>query len=144
MSNPGPASSTSIHPSNLATNQALRVIAMAKGVSVSALGDTPMPVINTSYWVPTTVVVSGATVDVSSVALGVYTATSGASGSGSAIRTTAALTSNTSSAFATVGAAASTSATQTAQTLYINQTTATAAGTVDVYVYGYDLSGPQV
>lgn len=144
MSNPGPASSTSIHPSNLATNQALRVIAMAKGVSVSALGDTAMPVINTSYWVPTTVVVSGATVDVSSVALGVYTATSGASGSGSAIRTTAALTSNTSSAYATVGAAASTSATQTAQTLYINQTTATAAGTVDVYVYGYDLSGPQV
>ena len=144
MSNPGPASSTSIHPQQLGTNQALRVIAMAKGVSVAALGDTAMQVINTSYWVPTTVVVTNASVDVSSVALGVYTATSGASGTGSAIRTTAALTSNTSSAYATVGAAASTSATQTAQTLYINQTTATAAGTVDVYVYGYDLSGPQV
>lgn len=143
MSNPGPASSSPIHPQVLGSNQALRVIAMAKSVSVAALGDTTMQVINTSYYVPTTVIVTNASVDVSSVQLGVYTAASGASGSGTAIRTTAALTSNTSSAYATVGAAASTSTTLTAQTLYINQTTATASGTVDVYVYGYDLSGPQ-
>ena len=143
MSNPGPASSTSIHPQNLGTNQALRLISVIKGLSVATLGDTAIPVINTSYYVPTAVIITNASVDVHSVALGVYTATGGAGGSGSAILSTAALTSNTSSAYATVSAATSTTTTQTAQTLYVNQTTATAAGTVDVYVYGYDLSGPQ-
>ena len=53
MSNPGPAITTSIHPQNLASNQALRVIAMAKGVSVGALGDIAIPVIDTAFWVPT-------------------------------------------------------------------------------------------
>ena len=140
MSNPGPASSTSIHPQNLGTNQALRVIACIKGLSVATLADTPIQVINSSYWVPTSVIVTNASVDVHSVYIGVYTA---ASQGGTAVLTAAALTSNTSSAYATVSAATSTSTTLTAQTLYVNVSTATASGTVDVYVYGYDLSGPQ-
>ena len=143
MSNPGPAITNSIHPQVLGSNQALRVIANVKGLSVGKLGDTAIPVIDTAYYVPTSVIITNASVDVHSVALGVYTATGGAGGSGSAVLSTAALTSNTSSAYATVSAATSTSATLTAQTLYVNQTTATAAGTVDVYIYGYDLSGTQ-
>jgi len=145
MSNPGPAITNSTHPSNLNSQQALRVLAVLKGVSVAALGDTPLPVINSALYLPTTVVIAnannnGATQSVASVALGVYTAPSGASGSGTAVLTTAALTGQTTPSYVTVSASTDTATALSAQTLYINQTTAVATATVDVYVYGYDLS----
>jgi len=145
MSNPGPAITNSTHPSNLNSQQALRVLAVLKGVSVAALGDTPLPVINSALYLPTTVVIAnannnGATQSVASVALGVYTAPSGASGSGTAVLTTAALTGQTTPSYVTVSSSTDTATALSAQTLYINQTTAVATATVDVYVYGYDLS----
>ena len=117
MSNPGPAITTSIHPQNLASNLVYRVIACAKGVSVGALGDTAFKVIDTAYYVPATVVITNASTDVHSVALGVYTGVNGASGSGAAVLSTAALTGNTSNAYATISAATNPNTTLTAQTL---------------------------
>jgi hypothetical protein len=38
--NPGAAQTTSNHPSNLATNQALRLIASAQSVNLNSVGDT--------------------------------------------------------------------------------------------------------
>ena len=145
MSNPGPAVTNSTHPSNLNSQQALRVLAVLKGVSVASLGDTPLPVINSALYLPTTIVIAnannnGATQSVASVALGVYTAPLGASGSGTAVLTTAALTSQTTPSYVTVSSSTDTATALSAQTLYINQTTAVATATVDVYVYGYDLS----
>jgi len=145
MSNPGPAITNSTHPSNLNSQQALRVLAVLKGVSVAALGDTPLPVINSALYLPTTIVIAnannnGATQSVASVALGIYTAPSGASGSGTAVLTTAALTGQTTPSYVTVSSSTDTATALSAQTLYINQTTAVATATVDVYVYGYDLS----
>ena len=145
MSNPGPAITNSTHPSNLNSQQALRVLAVLKGVSVAALGDTPLPVINSALYLPTTVVIAnannnGATQSVASVALGIYTAPLGASGSGTAVLTTAALTGQTTPSYVTVSSSTDTATALSAQTLYINQTTAVATATVDVYVYGYDLS----
>ena len=145
MSNPGPAVTNSTHPSNLNSQQALRVLAVLKGVSVASLGDTPLPVINSALYLPTTIVIAnannnGATQSVASVALGVYTAPSGASGSGTAVLTTAALTGQTTPSYVTVSSSTDTATALSAQTLYINQTTAVATATVDVYVYGYDLS----
>ena len=145
MSNPGPAITNSTHPSNLNSQQALRVLAVLKGVSVAALGDTPLPVINSALYLPTTIVIAnannnGATQSVASVALGIYTAPSGASGSGTAVLTTAALTGQTTPSYVTVSPSTDTATALSAQTLYINQTTAVATATVDVYVYGYDLS----
>ena len=145
MSNPGPAITNSTHPSNLNSQQALRVLAVLKGVSVAALGDTPLPVINSALYLPTTIVIAnannnGATQSVASVALGIYTAPSGASGSGTAVLTTAALTGQTTPSYVTVLSSTDTATALSAQTLYINQTTAVATATVDVYVYGYDLS----
>jgi len=145
MSNPGPAITTSIHPQLLGSNQALRLLAVAKGVSVAALGDTTASVIDTANWVPTTVVIAnannaGAAADVSSVHVGVYTA---ASRGGNAVLTQAALTSQTTVAYVTVSASSTPNTAETAQTLYVNVSSATATATVDVYVYGYDLSGPQ-
>jgi len=145
MSNPGPAITNSTHPSNLNSQQALRVLAVLKGVSVAALGDTPLSVINSALYLPTTIVIAnannnGATQSVASVALGIYTAPSGASGSGTAVLTTAALTGQTTPSYVTVSSSTDTATALSAQTLYINQTTAVATATVDVYVYGYDLS----
>ena len=142
MSNPGPAVTTSTHPSNLSSQQALRVIAVQKGVSVAALGDIAVQVNNTSAFVPVSIVVAnannaGANADVSSVNLGVYTAK--AKG-GTAVLTAAALTSQTTQPYVTVSASSTPNTAETVQTLYVNISVATATATVDVYVYGYDLS----
>jgi len=142
MANPGPAVTNSTHPSNLNSQQALRVIAVQKGVSVASLGDTAIPVINSSLYVPATVVVAnannaGATQSVASVNLGVYTA---AAKGGNAVLTAAALTSQTTPTYVTVSASSTPNTAETAQTLYVNVSVATATATVDVYVYGYDLS----
>ena len=143
--NPGPAVTVSAHPQQASTGGTLRLIAVKKGLSVAALGDTVVPVINSSLWVPVSVIVAnannaGVSADVHSVGLGVYTA---ASQGGTAILTNAALTSNTSSTYVTVSAATTPNTAETAQTLYVNVSSAVATATVDVYVYGYDLSGPQ-
>ena len=79
MSNPGPAVTSTTHPSNLNSQQALRVIAVQKGLSVAALGDTAVQVNNSALYVPVSVIIAnannaGAAVDVSSVDIGVYTA----------------------------------------------------------------------
>ena len=144
MSNPGPAITSTTHPSNLNSQQALRVIAVQKGLSVAALGDTAVQVNNSALYVPVSVIIAnannaGAAVDVSSVDIGVYTAKEG----GAAVLTAAALTSQTTTAYVTVSASSTPHTAETAQTLYFNVSAATATATVDVYVYGYDLSsGP--
>jgi len=145
MANPGPATTSTVHPSNLNSQQALRVLAVQKGVSTASLADTAIQVNNSSLYVPVSVVVAnannaGATQSVASVNLGVYTAVSKG---GSAVLTAAALTSQTTPTYVTISAATNPNTALSAQTLYVNISSATATATVDVYVYGYDLStGP--
>ena len=145
MANPGPATTSTTHPSNLNSQQALRVLAVQKGVSTASLADTAVQVNNSSLYVPVSVVVAnannaGATQSVASVNLGVYTAV--AKG-GSTVLTAAALTSQTTPTYVTISAATNPNTALSAQTLYVNISSATATATVDVYVYGYDLStGP--
>ena len=144
MSNPGPAVTTSIHPQVLGSNQALRLIATAQGVSLAATGDTSVNVIDVTSFVPVTVITAncnnaGAAVATGSIYLGVYTALAGG---GNAILTKAALATNTTTTNVSPVSASATAAanSQSAQQLYVNISSATAAGTIDVYVYGYDLS----
>ena len=142
MSNPGPAISNSVHPQGLTSQQANRLLFVLKGLPVSAAGDTALPVINSSnYSVQQIVVananVAGATTDVSGVNFGLYTQTSQ---NGTGIKTTAALTSNTSQTVVNV-ITPTTTALQSSQTLYANIAgTPVAGATVDLYVVGYDLS----
>ena len=145
MSNPGAATTVSIHPIQLGSNQALRLIAVVKGLSLAAAGDTTASVITTSSYVPTQVVIAnannaGANVDVSAVQVGVYPA---ASQGGTSILTAAALTSMTTQTYVKVSNASNPNTAQSAQTLYFNVGGTTTTATADVYVYGYDLSGPQ-
>jgi len=138
MSNPGPASTTTIHPSNLASNQAIRLLGVATGVSVSALGDAAVIQINnsTNYSV-SNVIFTNASASLTSAEAGVFTAPSAG---GTAIVADAALSALTSAAVVSQRTVATTN-TQSAQNLYVN-VSAVQAGTVtmDVYVYGYDLS----
>jgi len=141
MANPGAATTTTVHPQVLSSNQAIRLIAYATSVSINATGDAAitLPVINTTTYNVTNVVITNANKDVSAGALAIWT---GAAGTGTEIVTNAALTNNTSSAFVTKSTvvAATGTANLSAQVFYVRIGTAVASGTVDVYVYGTDFT----
>jgi hypothetical protein len=137
MSNPGPASTTTNHPSNLATNQAYRLLASAQGVNLNSVGDTVANVLNSSSYSVQDIIVANASVDLTTAELAVRT---GAGGTGTAVKTAYALTGNSASDKVVVTAADDTDA-LTGDVLYIRCTTAQgAAATADVYIYGYDLT----
>ena len=79
MANPGPSSTTTIHPSNLATNQAIRLLAYASAVPISQTGDASvtLPINNTTTYAVTNVAITNANKDVSSGALAIWTAPAG-------------------------------------------------------------------
>jgi hypothetical protein len=144
MSNPGPAVTSSSHPSNVTSSQTLRVIATLKNVNANAIANYPMQVNNSSVFLPQSLIVTnlnnaGAAVTPTGLALGVAT-TSGGSSLYGAI-TAANL--STAVGVSLVAPSAQTTAT-TVQNLYLNVTaalsTAVAGATFDVYVYGYDFS----
>lgn len=137
MSNPGAASTQSSHPSNLATNQALRLIASAQGVNLNTVGDTIAPILASSRVSVQSIIVTNASVDLTTAELAVYT---GAGATGTAVKSAYALSGNTTAAKTVVTAATSTDAI-TGTPLYIRCTTAQgAAATADVFIYGYDLT----
>jgi len=136
MANPGPATSVSNHPQNLSSNQALRLLASYQGVNVNAAGDTILPILDTSSYSVSNVIFTNASVSLSSAAAGLFTAP-GASG---AIVSNAALSALTSASVVSQRTVASTAA-QSGQNLYLNVGTPQgAAATMDVFVYGYDLT----
>lgn len=137
MSNPGPASTQTNHPSGLATNQAIRLLASYQSVNVNATGDTVLPIQNSGRWSVSNVVFTNASVDLTTAEAGVFTAPSAG---GTAIVADAALSALSSSSVVSQRTVASTAA-QTGGNLYVNVSTAQgAAATMDVFVYGYDLT----
>ena len=137
MANPGPATTNTNHPTNLATNQALRLIASAEGVNLNSVADTVATVLSSGRVSVQSIIVTNASVDLTTAQLAVYT---GAAAAGTAIKTAYALTGNTTAAKVVVTAATSTDAV-TGTPFYIRNTTAQgAAATADVFIYGYDLS----
>jgi hypothetical protein len=137
MANPGAATTVTNHPSNLATNQALRLIASAQGVNLNAVADTIAPILVAGNVSVQSIIVANASVSLSSAQLAVYT---GAGATGTAVKSAYALSGNTSAAKVVVTAATSTDAV-TGTPLYVRCTTAQgAAATADVFIYGYDLT----
>ncbi len=138
MANPGPASTQTNHPSNLATNQALRLLASAQGVNLNSVGDTVAAMVNDSGSVSVqSIIVANASVDLTTAQLAVYT---GPGATGTAIKSAYALTGNSTSAKVVVTAATSTDAIDVDK-LYVRCTTVQgAAATADVFIYGYDLT----
>jgi len=137
MANPGPATTVTNHPSNVATNQAIRLLASYQGVNVNATGDTVLPIVNTTNYSVSNVIFTNASTSLTTAAAGLFTAPSAG---GTGIVANAALSALSASTVVSQRTVASTAA-QTGQNLYVNVGTAQgAAATMDVYVYGYDLT----
>jgi hypothetical protein len=144
MPNPGPASATTNHPQPLGSNQAIRLLASAQGVNVNATGDTVMPVLNTGRYSVSNVIVTNSQVNGASGSLttalaGLFTAPSAG---GTGVVANAALSACTASSVVSQRTVASTAA-LTGGNLYVYVGTAqgaTTSATVDVFVYGYDLT----
>jgi len=138
MSNPGPASTTTIHPQGVTSNQAIRLLTVATGVNINASGDTVMPIINSNNYSVYQVIVTNASISLTTATAAVYTAPAK---QGTAIVAAAtALSGNTGSTVVNPLTVASTN-TLSGQNLYFNVATPQgAAATADVYIYGYDFS----
>jgi hypothetical protein len=137
MSNPGPASTQTNHPSNLATNQAYRLLASAQGVNLNSVADTVAAIVNSSSYSVQDIIVANASINLTTAQLAVY---SGPGATGVAVKTAYALTGNSASDKVVVTAATDTDS-LTGDNLFIRCTTAQgAAATADVYIYGYDLT----
>ena len=143
MANLGPASSSFPGYQPVNSGQALVLIASYKGLPVSAAGDFPMlPIGQINNFVATTVVTTNSTgtVNVAAATVGIYTAVSQG---GTAVLTTAALTGQTTNAFAYVRAATSVAAQvilPSEASLYVNIGTTVAGGVIDLYLYGYNVT----
>lgn len=152
--NPGPAINglpntvAGFTPVNTQTNStpvgtnALRLLAVARSVNLGTTGDTIMPIINASAWAPATVVVangqvSGVQGSIATASIGIFTA---ANSGGTALKTQAALASNTAAGSSIVAASAVVNLAYTGQNVYVNCGTALANATCDVFLYGYDQS----
>ena len=150
--NPGPASTSTpntvagITPVNSQSGSSpqlangLRLLAAAKGVSCAQAGDAAVvPILNSSRWVPESVVILsslGQTQTPATAYVGVFTKPAGAAYT---VLANAVLTS-LSATLLKYAASANTTSMTTDQNIYVNVGTTTAAGNVDVLVYGYDCS----
>ena len=141
MAAPNTVSTPNYVPLN--SQQALVLIGFIKGLNIGAAGDTAFQTLGPiSNFVPATVVTtnSAGVVNVATATVGIYTAP--AQG-GTAVLTTAALTGQTTNAFAYVRAATAVAAQVilgSEAPLYANVGTPVAGATVDMYLYGYNVS----
>jgi hypothetical protein len=146
MSNPGPAVTNSAHPSNITTSQAQRLLGVVRGVNANAVASVALPINNSSVYLPQSLVVTnsnnaGTSANASSAALSIYTAPGGSGGSGSEVFASTTLANLTTNLGTQIVTAYESTTAFTNQTLYVYVGTASGnAGTVDVYVYGYDFS----
>ena len=137
MSNPGPAITSATHPTNLATNQALRLIASAQAVNLNSVADTVAPILSAGNVSVVSIIVANASISLTTAQIGVYTL---AGGNGTAVKSAYAVSGNNSTTAVVVTAATSTDSVATTP-LFIRCTTAQgAAATADVFIYGYDLT----
>lgn len=138
MANPGPSVTSGTPTQNLATTQALRLLAVYKGVDLNKAGDTVLPVIATGNFSVFQVVLTNASISLTTAAAGLFTSPSAG---GTAIVANAALSAATGPTVVSQRTVASTAVVSGTSKLYWNVGTPQgAAATGDVYVYGYDFS----
>lgn len=138
MANPGPSTTVTANQQSVTNDAALVLIGKVIGLNVGSAADTAMTLAGPfTRFVPTTVVTtnSAGVVNVATATVGIYTQPGQA---GTAVLTTAALTGQTTNAFAFVRAATAVAAQVTSTgVLYANVGTVVAGATVDLFLYGY-------
>ena len=135
--NPGAAQTTTNHPINLSSNQAIRLIASAQSVNLNSVGDTVAQILVAGRVSVAYVLLTNASTSLTTAAFAVYTLPAAG---GTAVLSATTPTGATTAAKVVNTAASSTDAI-TGQYLYIRNTTAqAAAATADIFIYGYDLT----
>lgn len=151
MSNPGPSTTQTVNSvavmatENTITpfignlgDQAIRCLGQIRGANANSTLDQAILINNSVKFAITAIVYTNASISLTTASGGLYT---GAGKTGTTIVTNAALSGLTSGTVVTYPTVASLATLLTAQTIYFALTTAQgAAATVDVYVYGYDLT----
>lgn len=141
MPNPGAASTITANYQPLNSQQALVLIGVLKGLDLTRAGDTQIPLNGPiANFVPTAVVTANASTSVSAATVGIYSAISQG---GVAVLSIAALTSHVSSSYVFVRAATAVSSNVSnyaPQGIFANVGTTVTTGTVDLYLYGYNLT----
>ena len=122
---------------------AYRLLAVGRGINLASTGDAAfLPIINASSWAPALIVtsngqVSGVAGSIATAALGVFTA---AAAGGSAIKANATLANNSAAGSSIALATTIVNLAYTLSGVYVNVGTALANATVDLFLYGYDVS----
>lgn len=129
-----PNSQTSTPLQNLASNQALRLIGVAYGISMNAVADTVINPINTTKYSVASVFVTNATASLAQATGGLFTLPAAG---GTAIVAAAALSGATTAQKVVSQTVASTDIPTTVPLYYRVAVVNTASATADVYVYGY-------
>lgn len=138
MPNPGPSTTVTANQVPLNSGQALRLLSVARAVNVNAVGDTALPILTSATWSVSNVIVTNASVSLTAAAAGVFTAPGAG---GTAIVASAALAGLTGPTVVSQRTVATTAAFTATPAMYLNVSVAQgAAATVDVFIYGYDLS----
>lgn len=138
MPNPGPATTVTSNSVTVAQNN-FRLLAVAKGINANATGDQAvMQIIAANPFSVFQVVMTNASISLTTALAGVFTAPSAG---GTAIVANAALATMTGPTIVFQRTVASTAAQSNVLNLYVNVGTAQgAAATFDCLVYGFDLS----
>jgi hypothetical protein len=135
--NPGAAQTTTNHPINLSSNQALRLLASAQSVNLNSVGDTIAPILVAGRVSAAYILLTNASTSLTTAAFAIYTAPAAG---GTAILSATTPTGAT-AASVVVNTGATTYAAITGTNLYIRNTTAQgSAATADIFIYGYDLT----
>ena len=116
-----------------------RLLAVVRGVNVNATGDAAvMPVINAATYAVTAVLFANASISLTTAAAGLFTAPAAG---GTGIVANAALSALTGPTVVSSRTVTNGTVIFSSQNLYLNVATAQgAAATMDVFVYGYDLT----
>lgn len=127
---------------NFQGSNMIRLLGEARGVNANNVGDTPIPVINSTKWVVQAVLCANAST--TAVTNAFFSVNAATNNGGTTIVTAAALTSLNAATYVKYMTVLTTSSNtiQTGSTMYVNigTTLAGAAATFDTYIYGYDLS----
>jgi hypothetical protein len=125
---------------NYQGSNALRLLGQARGVNANAVGDTPIPVINSTKWVVEAVLTANAST--TAVTNAYFSVNAATNNGGTTIVAAAPLTSLNATTYVKYMTVQASNTLQTGSTMYVNigTTLAGAAATFDCYIYGYDCS----
>jgi hypothetical protein len=131
---------TQTYGGNYQGSDGIRLLGQARGINANAVGDTPIPVINSTKWVVQAVLTANAST--TAVTNAFFSVNAATNNGGTTIVTGVALAALNATTYVKYMTVIASNTIQTGSQMYVNigTTLAGAAATFDAYIYGYDLS----